>query len=164
MLAHSKVGEKVEEGVHHAVPDMVDPKGTSITQLAEQSEFMRQLNRRPLPAGTNVTSIGAREDLTVPAGVTHLDGAHNVIVSAPGHLSEHSRMPGAAETHREIALGLAGMAPTCQRLGDTLADHVVSDGIRFAESQAGGAAWLGGRWADKRIKAVPKPTVPRRSD
>ena len=56
------------------------------------------------------------------------------------------------------------MAPTCQSLGDALADHMVSDGIRFAESQAGGTAWLAGRWADRKIKASPKPTVPRRYD
>ncbi|HEX2046270.1 MAG TPA: peptidoglycan DD-metalloendopeptidase family protein [Acidimicrobiales bacterium] len=164
MFAHSKVGDAVEKGFHHALPDLIDPQGTSVTQLAEQSDFMRDLNRRPLPEDVNVTSIGARDDVTVPAGVTHLAGAENVVVSAPGSLDEHSDMPAAAQTHREIALGLAGLAPTCQSLGDALADAIVSDAIRYVETGVGGTAWMGGRYADRRIKALLEATVPRRSD
>ena len=164
MAAHSKVGDAVEKGVHHARPDLIDLQATSVTQLAEQSAFMRNLNRRPLPEGMSVTSIGAHEDLTVPAGVTHLAGANNVIVAAPGYLNEHSDMPAAAQTQREIALGLAGMAPTCQSLADALADAAMPDAIRYVETGVGGSLWMGGKYADKRIKALPKPTVRRRSD
>jgi triacylglycerol esterase/lipase EstA (alpha/beta hydrolase family) len=163
MAGHTRAGEAAETVVHAGLPSMADPAGTSVTQLAEESEFMRQLNDRPLPPGLKVTSIGAREDWMVPAGVTKLDGANNVIVSAPGVKSEHSEMPGAPETQREIALGLAGMAPTCQSLGDALADAAVSDAIRRAETLAGAAAWVGGRWADRKLDSA-SPTVPRRSD
>jgi hypothetical protein len=100
----------------------------------------------------------------VPAGVTKLDGANNVIVSAPGHLTEHSDMPGAPETQREIALGEAGMAPTCQSFTDFVADAVVSDAIRGAESEAGAALWVDGRRLDGDLDALPTPTVPRRYD
>jgi hypothetical protein len=163
MAGHTQIGGDVEKAVHDALPDKVDPQGTSVKQLAEQSFFMLGLNMRPMPAGVNVTSIGAREDWMVPAGMTHLDGAHNVIVSAPGRLTEHSDMPGAPETQREIALGLAGMAPTCQSFDDFVADALVSDYIRTAENAAAAGVWMAGRRLDKAIKAT-KPTVPRRSN
>ena len=165
MAGHTTTGEALGKAAHAALPDLVDPRGPSIAQLAEESEFMRRLHRRPMPAGMNVTSIGGRDDLVVPAGVTRLDGARNVIVSPPGILAEHSDLPGAAATHREIALGLAGREPTCQGLGDALADALVSDAIRQAETAAGTAAWAGGHWADRRVqKSLPTPTVPRRSE
>ena len=163
MAGHTQIGGDVEKALHDALPDKVDPQGTSVKQLAEQSFFMLGLNMRPMPAGVNVTSIGAREDWMVPAGMTHLDEAHNVIVSAPGRLTEHSDMPGAPETQREIALGLAGMAPTCQSFGDFVGDAVVSDYIRTAENAAAAGVWIAGRRLDKAIKAT-KPTVPRRSN
>ncbi len=152
MVGHTGTGNDAETAVHKLLPDMVDPRGKSVTQLAEHSQFMGELNRRPLPAGVNVTSIGAREDLVVPASVTRLEGAKNVTVSAPGHWSEHSAMPGTAETHRETALGLAGMAPTCQSLGNALADAAVSEAIRWGETGFGGGAYLGARKIDKKVK------------
>jgi murein DD-endopeptidase MepM/ murein hydrolase activator NlpD len=161
MVGHTKIGDKVEKGVHDALPDQVDPQGTSVQQLAEESLFMLQLNMRPMPAGVHVTSIGAREDWMVPAGVTRLAGAHNVIVSSPGLWNEHSDMPGAPETQREIALGVAGMAPTCQSFGDFAADFVVSDYLRAAEGAAAAGAYLAGGRLDGGIKATT-PTVPRR--
>ena len=163
MAGHTTIGEQVETALHRALPDMIDPRATSVTQLAEQSDFMLQLNRRPLPPGVHVTSIGAREDWMVPAGVTKLDGARNVTVSAPGHVTEHSAMPRAPQTQREIALGLAGMEPSCQSLGDALADAAVTELIRGVETTAGAAVWAGGHALDKKTDSL-KPTVPRRSD
>jgi hypothetical protein len=163
MAGHTDIGEKAETALHAGLPDQVDPAGTSVTQLAEESLFMLQLNRRPLPAGLHVTSIGAREDWMVPAGLTHLDGANNVIVSAPGDWKEHSVMPGAPQTQREIALGLAGMAPTCQSLADFMADEVVSDTIRQLETGVGAGLWMAGDRLDTHMKDL-QPTIPRRSD
>lgn len=163
MAGHTKIGGPVEAALHGALPDMVDPQATSVKQLAEESLFMLQLNMRTMPAGLNVTSIGAREDWMVPAGATHLDGAHNVIVSAPGLKTEHSDMPAAPETQREIAMGLAGMAPTCQSFGDFVADFVVSDAIRLEEDGAAAGVYLAGRQFDKATESTTT-TVPRRSN
>jgi len=161
MFGHTLAGSTVEEAAHQALPDVVDPAGTSITQLAEESSFMRQLNERPMPAGIHVTSIGAREDLLVPAGLTKLDGANNVTVSSPGHFMEHFEMTGAPQTQREIALGLAGMAPTCQDFADFVADAVVTDLIRGGETAAGAALWLVGRKVDDGLgDLVKRPNVP----
>jgi len=162
MAGHTDAGADLAKVLHAALPEMVDPAGTSVTQLAEQSWFMTVLNGRPLAAGLNVTSIGAREDLMVPAGVTRLDGAHNVTISAPGDREkDHSLMPGAPETQREIALGLAGMAPTCQSFADFAGDALVSDYIRLLETGAGVAVWMAG---DRFDKAPTTPTVPTRSN
>jgi hypothetical protein len=157
MVGHTTTGELVETGAAAVLPDALDPAATSVTQLAEESDFMRRLHNRPLPAGLKATSIGAREDLLAPAGVTHLEGANNVVVSVPGHLTDHSDLPGSAQAQREIALGLAGKAPTCQSLGDALADAAVSDLIRGGESQLGAAAWIGGRWVDGKIDELRDP-------
>jgi hypothetical protein len=163
MFGHTTVGEVAETGTHALLPGAIDPGALSLRQMAEESDFMRELSRRPLPAGLRATSIGAREDLIVPAGVTHLDGANNVIVSVPGHATEHSDLPGSAQARREIALGLAGMAPTCQSLGDALADAAVSDVIRGGEEAVGAAAWGGGRYLDRRPEPLG-PSIPRRYD
>jgi hypothetical protein len=163
MFGHTTTGKVLETGTHAVLPDVVDPTATSITQMAEESDFMRKLNSRPLPAGLHATSIGAREDVIVPAGVTHLDGASNVIVSVPGHLNEHQDLPGSPEAEREIALAVAGRTPTCQSLADALADAGVSDVIRTGEEAAGAGLWAAGRWADGEIGgAAPKTYVPRR--
>jgi hypothetical protein len=80
----------------------------------------------------------------VPAGRTHLDGANNVIVSVPA-LNVHSQLPGSDAATREIALGQAGMKPTCQSLADMVIDTAVSDSIGWVEDTAATDAWLGAR-------------------
>jgi hypothetical protein len=142
MISQSDGGELIVSALGLAGAPVT---GTSVGQLAETSEFVRRLNSRPLPAGVKVTSIGGRGDFIVPAGRTHLDGAKNVIVSLPGSINQHSDLPGSAAATREIALGQAGLDPTCQSLIDMLGDTAMSDGIGWAEDSAATAAWLGTR-------------------
>ena len=87
-----------------------------------------------------------------------------MIVSVPGYLKEHMDLPGSAQAQREIALGLAGMSPTCESLGDALADAAVSDIIRGAEGTIGATTWAAGRWADTKINGLPSPEAPTRYD
>lgn len=165
MVGHTTTGELLLTGGHAVLPDKIDPAGTSVTQMAEHSTFIDRLNSRPLPPGLKVTSIGAREDLAVPAGRTAVPGGHHVIVSAPGIVNDHGRLPGSEQAQREIALGLAGMAPTCQSFGDAMADAAVSQFIAYTETGLGATAWLAGRAADRKLdETFPKPTVPRRYD
>jgi hypothetical protein len=156
MVGHADSGQIIEGAAHDYFPTMIDPAAPSIKQMAEESEFMRRLNSRPLPDGLKATSIGARGDVIVPAGNTHLDGANNVIVSAPG-LNEHLQLPSAPEAQREIALSIAGMSPTCESLGNALADAGVSDMIRTGETLIGTAAWLGARRLDTGLKDLVRP-------
>lgn len=161
MLGHTDVGERLLTAAHITFPDQIDPASTSVMQMAEHSEFLRRLNSRPLPAGLKATSIGAREDLLVPAGRTLLAGAHNVTVSAPTLHDDHGELPGSSQAQREVALGLAGMAPTCQSFGDAMADAAVSGLIYAAETGLGGGAFLAAKRIDKN---TPKVTIPRRYD
>lgn len=161
MLGHTDVGGALLTATHLALPDQIDPAGTSVKQMAEHSEFLRRLNARPLPAGLKATSIGAREDLLVPAGRTLLAGAHNVTVSAPTLHDDHGELPGSPQAQREVALGLVGMAPTCQSFGDAMADAAVSGLIYATETGLGGGAFLAAARIDSR---TPKVTIPRRYD
>lgn len=165
MLGHTMVGGLVLDGARAALPDTFDPAGMSVTQMAEHSAFIHRLNNRPLPEGMHATSIAAREDIVVPAGVTLLAGANNVTVSAPGHLNDHGELPGSAQAEREIALAIAGQAPTCQRFLDAMADAAVSGLVYYTETGLGRSAWMGARAIDKgarnavkdRIKELPIP-------
>lgn len=158
LLGHTASGRALQEG---AEPLMgFDPGAKSVKQLAETSEFIRRLNERPLPAGVNVTSVGARGDLIVPAPRTHVDGAHNVVVSVDGGLkdlpADHDRLPSSPAAQREIALALTGLPPTCQGFFDAVADGVVSEGISLIEDGAGVAAWAGARSINP-VNLVPVP-------
>lgn len=118
----------------------IDPTSRSVGQLSELSTFIRQLDREPLPAGVRVTSIAARADAVVPVPRTHLDGATNAVVSVKG-LNDHPLLPGAPAATREMALALAGMAPTCEALADAMVDVVVGGAISAAEDTAGLLLW-----------------------
>jgi hypothetical protein len=161
MVGHTDIGADVLEGAHLVLPNHIDPAGTSVTQMAEHSEFLRRLNSRPLPEGIRATSIGAREDLAVPAGRTLLAGAHNVTVSAPSLHDDHGKLPGSGQAQREVALALAGMAPTCQSFGDAMVGAAVSGLIYATEAGLGGGAWIGAHRLDQK---APDVTIPRRYD
>ena len=134
-------GELLEAGIAVGTGGGLDPRWTSVRQLAVSSPFMHRLARRPLPAGLAVTSIAARGDLVVTAGRTDFDGAQHVTVSVSGLLHDHGSLPGSAVAHREIALGLAGMPPTCQGRWDALADRTVPAALTFTEGAVGTALW-----------------------
>jgi hypothetical protein len=120
----SWIGERLDLGLR--------PDAASIQQLSETSELMAILDGAAVPASVRVLTIGARGDLIVPAGHTRLPGAAHHVVDLTGR-DAHTRLPGDDATTREIGLGLAGMAPTCEGAWDTLGDLVLSEGISWSE-------------------------------
>ncbi|MGH9189013.1 MAG: peptidoglycan DD-metalloendopeptidase family protein [Acidimicrobiales bacterium] len=134
----------------------LDPGWKSVRQLAVSSPFMERLNRQPLPQGLRFTSIAARGDLIVTAGRTRVDGAETVTVSVSGVLSDHSSLPGSPVARREVALGLAGLPPTCQGLVDSVADAVVPASLSTGESAAGIALWAGTAAVDGYATPPPR--------
>ncbi|MEA2974423.1 MAG: hypothetical protein QOG82_2881 [Actinomycetota bacterium] len=128
-----------------------DPNAVSPGQLSETSSFIRDLNRRPLPDSLWATSIGGRGDVVVPAGRTQYDGAKQVIVSVPGIVTEHNRLPGSDQAEREVALAVNHQSPTCQSLADAVFDAVVSDQIATAEDAVGVLGWWEARQIDEFI-------------
>lgn len=149
MVGFTTVGEGVERLVSLGTP--WDLRGESVGQLSESSSFIRDLNRRPLPEGLHATSIGARGDLTVPAGRTPYTGANQVVVSVPGLVADHDGLPGSDQGEREVALAVNHLPPTCQGLVDAMADAVVSNQIGLAEDAVGVGSWLAGRRIDNFI-------------
>ena len=129
-------GAAVQGAVSAAGVTGIDPRSTSVGQLAETSELMRSLRTRPLPPGVRVTSIAARADVIVPSPRSRLEGAANVVVAVPG-LNDHAELPGAAAATREMALALAGMAPTCQALLAAVRDAVLGEAIGTGEDILG---------------------------
>lgn len=147
MIGRRRSGGLLAKGVERYLP--WDPTGPSVRQISESSSFMRDLARRPLPQGLQATSIGARDDYVVTAGRTRLDGAHHVVVTPPGVVDDHGRLPGSVQGQREAALAVNGMAPTCQGFVDSMVDAAVSNHIAMAEDAAGAMAWYGAFKADK---------------
>lgn len=149
-LSHTGAGAELERTVDASGALPWHLQGSSIAQLSETSEFVRDLDARPLPPTLRFTSIGSRGDLVVTGVRTRTGAARNVVVSVAGLVGDHSSLPGSPQGRREVALAIAGMPPTCQSLGNMLADTVVSDGIATAEDALGGTAYFGGRWIDAR--------------
>jgi triacylglycerol esterase/lipase EstA (alpha/beta hydrolase family) len=152
LVGRTGVGELAETVVDGIRSDSAALRGEAIEQLAESSSFVDRLKRTPLPPGVKVTSIGARGDMVVPARHTRLDGAQNIVLSSPGGaFGQHSALPRSPEARREVALALAGMAPTCQTLGKMLADAAASEAITASEDALALAAWFGASYVDRRI-------------
>jgi murein DD-endopeptidase MepM/ murein hydrolase activator NlpD len=156
MLGHSSSGYALETALARALPANADVRGDSVHQLAETSTLLARLNATPLPAGVAVTSIGARQDVIVPARHTHLAGAHNVIVD-PGAMpwDAHSDLPKSPQALREVALAVGRKAPTCQSLADMVADAVVTEAITHAEDSLSNGAWFVGKWVDAKAGLPP---------
>lgn len=113
-----------------------DPDRPALAQLAEVSPVIDQLAAAGVPPGVRLTSIGARGDLTVPAGRTEVPGAAHVVVPLFGP-SAHDDLPSSAAATREIALAVAGLPPSCESIGDVIADTVVSEGVSWVEDGLG---------------------------
>lgn len=134
--AGTPLGALVEGAVSHLGVSAIDPTSTSVRQLSEASGYIREINAAPVPAGIRITSIAGRADVVVPAPRARLRGATNVVVTVTG-LNVHGRVPAAPAATREMALALAGMAPTCEEIGDALVDVVAGEAIAAAEDAVG---------------------------
>lgn len=117
----------------------VDPSRPAVAQLSEVSPVIDRLASAGVPAGVRLTTVGARGDLTVPAGRTVVPGAAHVVVRLAGPRA-HDALPGSPEATREIALAVAGMPPSCESLGDVVADAVIFEGVSWVEDGFGVAA------------------------
>ncbi|CAN5710417.1 hypothetical protein BH24ACT3_BH24ACT3_02800 [soil metagenome] len=134
-VAGSLLQAAVELG-RHAFGVAVDPWSTSVTELGETSVLNRRLAGRPAPEGYDLTTIGARGDLVVPAGRTRVEGAEAITVPVGG-LRAHDRLPGSTEAAREIALALAGLPPSCEGFADVLVDLMVGETIGWTTDAVG---------------------------
>lgn len=154
LLGTTTVGELAQAGATEVSGGSIDGASTAAAQLSETSELMDDLAKKPPPAGTRVTSIAARGDLTVTGLQSSLAGATNVMVSLEG-LSAHAELPGSILTQREMALALTGQGPTCRDLAGDLA---LAAAMSLGEDALGLATGLGAIWLDRQIPSIKVPT------
>jgi hypothetical protein len=119
-----------------------DVTGPGVAQLSETSDFIDQLNRRPLREDIAYTSIASATDLTVPAVRTRLAGATNVIVDADPRwklTGSHSSIKQSPFALREVQLALADAPPTCQPAWKTATRAAAGAIVAIGEDLGGGA-------------------------
>ncbi|MGH3849269.1 MAG: hypothetical protein ACRDRT_06155, partial [Pseudonocardiaceae bacterium] len=160
-IGRSRAGGRAEDVLAQVIDRDIDAQAPGVLQLAETSSFTRSLRDRPLPKGVWATTISAGGDFVVPAGRARLAGARRTTLSLPGLFTDHSDLPGSPQAHREIALGLAGWAPSCRSFGDVLAGAVVSEQISRFEDMAGAALWFAGRRTTARTQELGPTGIPR---
>ena len=114
----------------------LDPSAPSPGQLGTRSAVLHSVADQHLPETVRFTSIGARWDLTVPAGQTRDDAARGVIVDPGLGTDAHGALTSSPATVREIALAVAGRPPTCESFADAGFDLAASQGVAAAESAA----------------------------
>jgi Peptidase family M23/Putative serine esterase (DUF676) len=88
----------------------------ALTDLREGSRTMRELWRHRLPDQVDFTTIGAVDDLVVPASQTAVPGATQVLVDPKGPL-DHSAVTSDGEALAAVRLALEGRPPPCPSAG-----------------------------------------------
>lgn len=153
LLGTTSAGELAQEIGAEVTDGSLDGTSPAAAQLAETSSFIDELDDMPLPAGTRVTSIAARGDLSVGALHSSLEGATNVMVPLEGP-SAHGELPSSDLTEREMALALAGRGPTCR---DLTGDVALAAAISTAADAIGLSLGLGALWLDRSGRRSSRP-------
>jgi Peptidase family M23/Putative serine esterase (DUF676) len=121
----SPVGRHVIDaaGRHLPVPPSDAP---SVRQLDERSQFLRALWDHRLPEHVDFTTIGATDDLLVPATQIDVPDATKVVVNTSGGpLEDHTNIPRDPMALRVVRSALEGRAPPCVGVVEGLRGVVV---------------------------------------
>ena len=127
--------------------DLGLPLGRSTEQLSAHSELMTELWDRPLHEQLDVTSIGATDDLVVPAGRTEVPGATSVTLVVDG-LHDHGGIPSDPDALSTVRAALEGREPPCVSLLDGVRGAFTPVVIDRIETTAGNAAGAAGGAVD----------------
>lgn len=137
VAADSGEGQVLLAGAEGAFGWPVDPdQAPNIADMARSSRLLEGLAAEGLPDGPAYLSLAGRGDLVVADSRTDLDGARQVTLPIDG-ASTHHRLPSDAATTRELALGLAGLAPTCESVLDFVLDNVSVEGVHALHAAGG---------------------------
>ncbi len=114
--------------------------------LSERSKLIAELQRRGVPDHFDVTSIGASEDVVVPADHLSWSGARETVV-AVNDLSQHSAILDDPDGLRAMRAALEGRAPPCVGLDTALRSAIAPVVISRIEHTIGTdvSTALGGR-------------------
>lgn len=112
-------GEEVIDAVTDVVPNVPSGNSPSVREMSEGSAVIAGIQRRGVPEHVDFTSIGATEDVVVPATNISLRGAEEVTV-AVNSPSEHSAIVRDPNALRAVRAALEGRAPPCVDLATAL--------------------------------------------
>jgi triacylglycerol esterase/lipase EstA (alpha/beta hydrolase family) len=124
------------------ISSLPSPSSPAVQDLAEGSAMVREIQERGVPDHFDVTTIGATEDLVVPATNISLPGATET-VTAVNDVNEHSAIVRAPDALRAVRAALEGRPPPCVGLVTALRSAVAPVVISRVEHTLGdGAATL----------------------
>jgi hypothetical protein len=112
-----------------------------VQELAEGSPLIRHLWDQGVPDHFAFTSIGATEDVVVPATQISVPGATET-VAAVDSFNEHSAIVQAPDALRAVRAALEGRAPPCVDLVTALRSAVAPVVISRVEHSLGSGARL----------------------
>jgi Peptidase family M23/Putative serine esterase (DUF676) len=129
------------------VSSLPPPSSDAVQELAEGSTLVGQLWDQGVPQHFDFTTIGATEDLVVPATQISVPGATETVV-AVDDLNEHSAIVRAPDALRAVRAALEGRAPPCVGLFTALrtalapvvisrVEHTIGSGTAAALGAAG---------------------------
>jgi Peptidase family M23/Putative serine esterase (DUF676) len=134
----SPVGKELVEAAEERVR-VAPTSARSVRQLDEHSRFLRDLWDERLPDHVDFTTIGATDDVIVPATQVDVPDATKVVVGVGGGpLDDHANIPRDAGALRVVRAALEGRAPPCVGVVEGLRGVVVPTLITRVEHGLGG--------------------------
>lgn len=135
----------------HALERLVPlPPGSSasIGDLREGAPLLRELDARALPDQIELRTVGATDDVIVPAGASTFDGASSHAIVVPKGWNDHAAITSDPRGVRAVGLALEGRAPPCAGLITHVRAGVVSKVATDAEHDLGTAGRVLGEAVD----------------
>ena len=126
------------------------PLGRSTEQLSEHSQLMASMWDRPLYEQLDVTSVGATDDVVVPADRTEVPGATSVTLVVDG-LDDHSQISSDPNALKTVRAALEGREPPCVSFVDGVRGAVTPVVISRFETTLGDLAAGAGHAADRKV-------------
>src|SRR5947208_177125 len=134
----SPVGRALVEAAEERLPVAPSSSATSVRQLDEHSRFLRDLWDDRLPEHVDFTTIGASDDVIVPATQVDVTDATKVVVDVGGGpLDDHTNIPRDPGALRVVRAALEGHAPPCVGVAEGLRGIVVPTLITRVEHGLG---------------------------
>jgi Peptidase family M23/Putative serine esterase (DUF676) len=121
----SPVGRELIEAAEERLP-VPSSDALPVRQLDEDSRFLRDLWADRLPEHLDFTTIGATDDMMVPATQVDVPDATKVVVNVGGGpLDDHTNIPRDANALGVVRAALEGRAPPCVGVVEGLRGVVV---------------------------------------
>ena len=134
----SPVGRALVEAAEERLPVAPSSSALSVRQLDEHSRFLRDLWDDRLPEHVDFTTIGASDDVLVPATQVDVPDATKVVVDVGGGpLDDHANIPRDPGALRVVRAALEGRAPPCVGVAEGFRGIVVPTLITRVERGLG---------------------------